>query len=183
MTRLSLRAAALLAAGSLAVHELRYAAGYGSEGAVSGHGYIAWLAPLVALALAAAFGAWIGRLGRDGAHRPTLTWFGASASLLATYVAQETLEALVAGGHPSLMAHGGWIAAPIAIAVGGLLALMLRGARAADRVAATVARPWSPLRGVRVAPLAFLRSATAPVAPRPRVLARRLAGRGPPIAT
>jgi hypothetical protein len=184
MTRLSLRAGALLAAGSLAVHELRYLAGYGGESAVSGHGYLAWLAPLVALALAAACGVWLARIGRHDARRaPALTWLGASASLLLTYVVQETAEGLTAAGHPGLLAHGGWLAAPIALAVGGLVALGLRGARAADRAAAAAARPWSPLTARAVAPPVFFRLAAAPVAPRPRVLARRLAGRGPPLAS
>jgi len=184
MNRVSLRAAALLAAGSLVVHELRFMAGYGSDGAVSGHGYLAWLAPLVALALAAGCGAWLSRIGRgDGHHRRTLTWLGATASLLVTYTAQETIEALAAPGHPGPLAHGGWIAAPLALAVGGAIALMLRGARAADRAAAVAARPWSPLTAAWTAALDFARPAAAPLAPRPRVLARRLAGRAPPVAS
>jgi hypothetical protein len=182
MTRLSLRAGSLLAAGSLAVHELRYLVGYGGEGRVSGHGYLAWLAPLVALALAAACGAWLGRIGRDdGRRRPALTWLGASASLLLTYVVQETAEGLTAHDHPGLLAHGGWLAAPIALAVGGLIALALRGARAADRAAASAARPWSPLSATAVPSPVFFRLAAAPLVPRRRVLARRLAGRGPPL--
>jgi hypothetical protein len=187
MTRLSLRAGALLAAGSLAVHELRYQLGYGGEGAVGGHGYLTWLAPLVALTLAAACGVWLARIGR-GSDRAAdggrgLTWLGASASLLLTYVAQETVEALAAPGHPGLLAHGGWVVVPIALAVGAAVSLLLRGARAADRAAATAARPWSPLRLSALAPPVFLRPAAAPLAPRPRVLARRLAGRGPPLAS
>jgi hypothetical protein len=185
MMRLSLRAGALLAAGSLAVHELRYQLGYGGEGAVGGHGYLAWLAPLVALALAAACGVWLARIGRARAAEAGrgLTWLGATASLLLTYVAQETVEALAAPGHPGLLAHGGWAVVPIACAVGSAVSLLLRGARAADRAAATAARPWSPSRVGAPAPPAFLRPATAPLAPRPRVMARRLAGRGPPLAS
>ena len=56
----------MLAAGSLAVHELRFLAGYGGDDA-GGHAYLAWLAPLVALALAAACGAWLARIGRGPA--------------------------------------------------------------------------------------------------------------------
>lgn len=181
MTRLSLRAGILLAGGSLAVHELRYLAGYGGEDAVSGHGYLAWLAPLVALTLAAGCGVWIARIGRVTAHhRPTLTWAGASASLVATYAVQEAIESMAAHGHPGLLGHGGWAAVPIAVLVGGLIALALRGAHAADRAAVDAARPWSPPVDVTFTPRAFLRPVAAPVAPRPRVLARRLAGRAPP---
>src|SRR5512139_3019868 len=143
MNRLTLRAGALLAAGSLAVHELRFMAGYGGDGAVSGHGYLAWLAPLIALMLAAGFGVWLAHIGRRDAGRgASLTWLGASVALLATYAVQETVEGLRAADHPGLLAHGGWIAAPIALAVGGLVALLLRGARAADRAAGVAARPW-----------------------------------------
>src|SRR4051812_22722563 len=181
--RIPLRAGAMLAAGSLAVHELRFMAGYGGEGSVGGHAYLVWLAPLVALALAAACGVWLARVGRDGAApRPTLTWLGASASLALAYVTQETIEGLTSAGHPDLLAHGGWIAAPAALAVGALVALMLRGSHAADRAAAVAARPWSPLAPTPAAPLALALPVAAPLAPRPGVLARRLAGRAPPQA-
>src|SRR5919107_1247373 len=128
--RLSLRAGAMLAAGSLAVHELRFLAGYGGEGAVGGHGYLAWGAPLLALLIAAACGAWLAPGGRFGA-----AWIGATCSLLATYVLQETIEGVTSSGHPGLLAHGGWIALPAALLVGGLVALTLRGAQAADGAA------------------------------------------------
>jgi hypothetical protein len=115
--------------------------------------------------------------------RPALTWLGASGSLVATYVVQETIEGLASPGHPGLLAHGGWIAAPVALLVGALVAAMLRGAHAADRAAAIAARPWSPIAATPVAPLALMLPAPAPLAPRPRVLARRLAGRAPPQAS
>ena len=174
----------MLAAGSLAVHELRFLAGYGGEGAVGGHGYLDWLAPLLALGLAASCGVWLARVGRSGGTqpRPALTWLGASASLVATYAAQETIEGLTSPGHPGLLAHGGWIVVPAALAVGALVAATLRGAQAADDAAAVAARPWSPLQLAFAAPEASAVPATAPLAPRPRILGRRLAGRGPPLA-
>ena len=62
--------------------------------AASGHGYLAWLAPLVALALAAACGlARRASVARRRTRRRALAWLGASASLLAIYVVQETIEA------------------------------------------------------------------------------------------
>jgi hypothetical protein len=181
--RLSLRAGAMLAAGSLAVHELRFLVGYGGEDAVGGHGYLAWAAPLLALVMAAACGVWLARVGRSpgGRVRPALTWLGASAALVATYVAQETIEGFASPGHPGLLAHGGWIAVPAALAVGALVALTLRGARAADRAAAVAARPWSPFTIAPIAPRSPAVPVAAPPAPRPRILARRLAGRGPPL--
>ena len=135
---LSLRAGLLLAAGSLAVHELRYLFGYGDEGATAtaGHGYLAWLAPLVALALAGGCGAWLARIGRRDGTAPALTWLGSTTSLAAVYLAQETIEALTTAGHPGLLAHGGWVALPTVAAVGALVALLLHGVRAADRLTA-----------------------------------------------
>jgi hypothetical protein len=183
--RLSLRAGAMLAAGSLAVHELRFLAGYGGEGAVGGHSYLDWAAPLVALVLAAVCGVWLARVGRaTGAQsRSALTWLGASTVLIATYVVQETIEGLTSPGHPGLLAHGGWIVIPAALAVGALVAAMLRGAQAADDAAAVAARPWSPLTLAFPAATTSAVPAVAPRAPRPRILARRLAGRGPPLAS
>ncbi|MEA2443181.1 MAG: hypothetical protein QOJ12_473 [Thermoleophilales bacterium] len=184
--RLSLRAGALLAAGSLAVHELRYVAGWGDPGAVGGHGYLAVVAPLVALLLALACGIWLARIGRavtTPAGRGTLTWFGASVALLGVYVVQETLEALATSGHPDLLARSGWIVVPIAIAVGGVVALLLHGAHAAEAAVAAVTRPWSPLAVVPVAAPTFALPAAPLAVPRTGVLARRLAGRAPPLAS
>jgi hypothetical protein len=181
-----MRAGALLAAGSLAVHELRYFLGYGDPGAVGGHGYLVVAAPLVALVLALACGVWLARIGRAAttpAGRRTLTWLGASASLLGVYVVQETLEAVATSGHPSLLAHRGWIALPIAIAIGGVVALLLRGAHAADVAVAAAARPWSPLAAVPVASRVFALPLAPLAVPRTGVLARRLAGRAPPLAS
>jgi hypothetical protein len=183
--RLSLRAGAMLAAGSLAVHQLRYLAGFGGDGAVGGHGYLNWLAPLLAVALAASCGVWLARAGRSaGAQpRPALTWLGASASLVATYAVQETIEGLTSPGHPGLLAHGGWVVIPAALAVGALVAATLRGAQAADDAAAVAARPWSPATLVVAGTAPSAVAVVAPLSPRPRILARRLAGRGPPLAS
>ena len=163
------------------MHELRFLAGYGGDAEVGGHGYLAFVAPLVALALAGACGVWLARMGRGRVSaRPALTWLGASTSLIATYVAQETIESLTSPGHPGLIAHGGWIAVPVSFAVGALVALVLRAARAADEAVATAAAPWSPLAATPAAPAAIALPGAAVLAPRPRVLARRLAGRAPP---
>jgi hypothetical protein len=180
--RLSLRAGALLAAGSLAVHELRFLVGYGGGDAVGGHGYLAFVAPFVALALAAACGVGLARLGHGPGTRG-VTWLAASASLAATYVVQETIETLTSPAHPGLIAHGGWIAVPVSLAIGALVALMLRGASAADEAVAVATRPWSPMTIAPVVPDAIALPGIAPAVLRPRVLARRLAGRGPPDAS
>lgn len=185
------RTAALLAAGVLAVHELRYLAGYGEyadAASVAGaHEYLSVAGPLVAAVLAAACGRFVAvllnarRTGRSEARRPRLAtaWAAASSILAAAYVGQESLEALLHPGHPgglaSVLGEGGWTALVLAVAVGALIALLLRGASAAIVLAARRrrARPRSwPLRG-EGRPRPALSSASAP-------LARHLAGRAPP---
>ena len=91
------------------------------------------------------------------------------------FVLQETLEGLFATGHPGgaagVFGHGGWWAIPLALAVGLLLALVLR---VADRFARATSRP-PVLRGV--ATLLFP-DAVGPLRARP--LATAAAGRAPP---
>jgi len=185
------RSAALLAAGVLAVHELRYLAGYGDRADAAsvahGHEYLSLAGPLVAAVLAAACGRFAAalltarRTGRSEARRPRLatTWAAASMILVAAYVGQESLEALLHAGHPGGLAgvfgEGGWAALLLALAVGALIALLLRGASAAIGRAArrrrACPRSWPQRREGRPRPaLAF---ASAP-------LARHLAGRAPP---
>jgi hypothetical protein len=189
-----LRASALLAAGALAVHQLRYALSFHDAGRVlgaQGHAYLAVVMPLALGLLAAAGGLFLAGLtraarggagaGAEPARAPGLgrLWVVASTILILTYAAQESLEGAIASGHPAGLAgvfgHGGAIAVPVALAVGALVALALRGAHAAI---AFVARRRTPLprgrapRARRLPPRAAL-PALDPVA-------RHLAGRGPP---
>jgi len=188
------RTAALLAAGALAVHELRYLAGYGERADAAslarGHEYLSVAAPLVAAVLAAACGRFATvlllarRSGRTESRPPRLgvAWAAASSILVAAYVGQEALEVLLHPGHPGGLAGvfgaGGWTGPLFALAVGAVVALVLHGAnRAIARVGRRRrARPRSrpPRRGGRVRrAFAF---ASAP-------LARHLAGRAPPRAS
>jgi hypothetical protein len=107
-------------------------------------------------------------------------WLASICALLAIYCTQELLEGLLSTGHPdgfaALAAADGWSAVPLAIGLGLLVALALRGVAAAEARAARRARRADlPVR--------------APRAPRPRptpdrplvsVLATKLAGRAPP---
>jgi hypothetical protein len=182
------RAAILTLVGIVAVHQGRYLfATPEHEHALSAaHGYLLWLTPLAAVLgllgfvhlLAAASRA----RGGAGARLPGTgaLWLAVTATLLSAFAAQESLETLFThGAFPTfaeLLGEGGWTAIPFAIAVGAVIALLLRGA-------AHVAR-WALWRGrrrvVRQAPLALALPRPA-VLPAPRsVLARRLAGRGPP---
>lgn len=130
----------MLAIGALALHELRYAIGYGSgaEEALArhGHAYMEQLVPaLVALSVALVAGALLGplsrRVGPGGPGRGLLRRAGVYAGLLlAVFCAQELAEGWLAAGHPgldALLGHGGWVAVPLALGLGGLAAFATRG--------------------------------------------------------
>lgn len=191
-----LRSIALLVAGSLALHDLRYAFGYGSRARAAlvehGHGYLTafeGLAVLLALAAVAGLGLGLlrarlgdGQPGSPGSHSPGAfghVWLGSGAALWTIYVVQEWLEGLMAAGHPAGLAgvvgQGGWIAALLAVAIGALVALALRGAERALEWAAVGRR-------TRVARLSADRPAPPRASARPRVapIATHGAERAPP---
>ena len=187
----TLRAAALIAASALALHELRYLIGYGgSSGALAGqsHAYLPVAGALVAAAIAVAVAQLVNGLRGGGADaRATPLWRSwglCTLALLAVFCGQELTEGLLAGGHASgpaaLTADGGAWAVPLALGLGLLVALVLRGAGAALAAAARRRRraPWTrgrEARRVHPAP-APLPAATSP-------LARNLAGRAPPATS
>jgi hypothetical protein len=77
-----------------------------------------------------------------------------------------------------MFAHGGWVAVPLALAVGLAIALVMRGAAAATALVAGRA-PWRP--SLPAAPLHVVLPAWTP---RTRLAtARHLAARGPPAAS
>ena len=190
---IGLRATALIAFASIALHELRYVVGYGSHAgealAEQGHGYLPLAGVGVALLLAAAAGqllrlaarAWRTGAG-SGAPLPFgLVWLCAGVALTGVYTGQELLEGAFAAGHPSgldaVAAHGGLVAYPLAFALGGVVALLLRGANAAIAVAARLGRR-----------LGRERRRAAPARPRFRTdlkprgaFASGRAARGPPL--
>jgi hypothetical protein len=182
----TLRTAALMGAGTFVVHQLRFAisGGHGGGGAaaVQGHGYLVPLGPILAGLLLLAFAAGLGRVAR-GAHEPAprfrRLWAGASGSLFAVYCVQETIEGIVTAGHHSglhmPLAHGGWVALPLSVGVGLVIALITRGAAAASALVAARA-PWRPS-----APVATLQVVLPPWSPRrTRGRSLHLAARGPP---
>ena len=182
------RAGVLLLAGSVAVHQLVYGlAGVQPDEHV--HAYLSWLTPalfgLLVLGLAE-LALRVARAHGDPAPPPRgrALWPVLSALLLAIFAAQESTETLLApdGGHVHalnelVLGHGLWTAAPIALLVGAVLALALRGAAAVEA--------WC-LEIVPAAP----RPKAPPARHRPRVVVRRraprdvigplLAGRAPP---
>jgi hypothetical protein len=183
-------AVALTPAAVLAVHELRYQLAFGSESGArlqgSGHGYLEFALPVFGLLLALVAGRWLVRTAaRCGVamgprRRPLTVWASASCVLLGLYAAQELAEGRFAVGHASglegVFGNGGGWAVPAAIAVGGLLALLLRGATAVERAVAA-ARPR--LRSLLPSPPRSLQPRRCSVAaPGSRVRSTR--SRGPP---
>jgi hypothetical protein len=184
------RAFALLAGAALALHQLRYLLAYGhnTETALgaSGHAYFAVLTPIVLTLVALGFLQFGLRLHRARTHGATeggmpttgKLWASATLCLAAVYCAQELIEGQLAGGHAGgiagVVGGGGWIAGILAFVMGGLIAVLLRGANHVIRVAAAHAstRPRNEAPFVLVASICDL--------PRLDTLACFQAGRGPP---
>jgi hypothetical protein len=179
------RLAALLALGAFALHQVRYLAVFGgsspAELARQGHGYMGdALAPLAVLSLAGLIATLI--RGTEGAARVRTSLARSvglfAATLLAVYVCQESLEGLLASGHPggpaAFLADGGWVALPLALAIGLGCALL---ARALEGVEVAIARTHWP-RGRRRARARSSRRpqgrpAATPISPLAFGLARR----------
>ena len=134
------RVASLLSLGSLAVHELRYLLAYGDRAghalAQQGHGYLSDLGgALTALGLGGLLatlfaGALLPQARRARGSRSAA--FGRAAALYAlalaaTFCVQELAEGALAAGHPeglaAILANGGWVAIPLALAAGALCSL------------------------------------------------------------
>ena len=140
--RLTVRAIALLGAGSAAIHQLRYAIGYGSAAphalAAHGHGYLEIALPAVMTAALIALASVLMRVahgGRVATRGSALSfawlWLACSVALAAIYGIQETIEGSGA------FAGSGWIGLALAVPAGLLVALALRGASAAESLRAT----------------------------------------------
>lgn len=174
--RLTVRAIALLSASSAAIHQLRYAIGYGDAAphalAEHPHAYMTFALPavmtiaLVSLALA------LMRVARGSSaprgRRPPLwlVWLACSVALASIFGVQETLEGSGA------VAGGGWIGLALAIPAGLLVALALRGAQEAEvRVPALV----------RIRALIGIRVFSAPPSLVMRTAHMQLSARGPPL--
>jgi hypothetical protein len=141
----NVRLAAILAVGAFVLHQLRYLVTGGSSPAeLAGHGYMTELiAPIAALVLAALLATLI--RGTEGASparaslgRRTAVFAG---TLLAIHLGQESLEAALAAGHlvgAASALTGALVAVPLAIAIGGLSAVIARALEAIERVIAVV---------------------------------------------
>ena len=185
------RAGGLLGFGALALHQLRYALAFGDGAGAElhheGHAYLAEAAPIlvavgvatvIAASLAGAAGA--GRGGPRSWPRRTLLY---AAALLAVFSAQELTEGALSAGHPDgidgLVGHGGWLAVPLALLLGGLAALLARLLdRVEDEIGADARHRPAFAEAPLPAPLPVTASARAPMAA--LGLAFGLARRPPP---
>jgi uncharacterized membrane protein YgdD (TMEM256/DUF423 family) len=136
----NVRLASILAVGAFALHQVRYLVASGAEH--SAHGYMTDLmAPTAVLVVAAALATLI--RGTEGAssYRSPLGWRIAlfAGALLAIYLVQETLEAILTG-HAALTDAmlGGWLSMPLALAIGALCALLAGVLERVERAIAIV---------------------------------------------
>lgn len=182
------RLAAILALGAFALHQLRYLIAFGSssseELARQGHGYMAdWLPIVAVFTISALLGTLIrGRFGA-GLAKASLSRRAAifAAALLAIFVTQESLEGVLSAGHPggaaAVLGSDGWLAIPLAVAIGFVAALL---ARALEHVEIAI----GARRTIPVLPRAPRKAGSArPAAALPRTLdalAFGLARRPPP---
>src|SRR5436190_19301738 len=172
----NVRLAAILAVGAFALHQLRYLLAPSAELPQQGHGYMMDLLPPLAVLVLAAVVATLIR-GTEGASpaRATLgrrvVVFG--LALLAIYAGQETLEGLIAAGHAGGFAvsltAGGWLAIPLALAIGTLAALLARALEVIERAIAIVhadrcRRSRAPAVRGRALPARRLRLPSSPLA-------------------
>ena len=191
-----IRAGALIAVGALGVHDLRYLLAYGDrtgqELALTGHAYLRFVTPVVAGLIVLAAVAFAARLARayagereDGRSVPSTRqmWALTSSLLIVVFACQEWTEGLVSEGHPggftAPFSHGGLLAIPLALAIGLLIALALRGASAAIAVAA---RRSARLRISAATPLVSTVTRSVWATPVAGALSRRLSPRAPPAS-
>jgi hypothetical protein len=178
---LTVRAIALFGAASAAIHQLRYAIGYGDGAphalASHHHGYLDAALPGIATAAVIALAAVLIRVARGesagrgstsvrrSAALPSL-WLGCTLALAAIFGVQETLEGAGA------FAGGGWIGLALAVPAGLLVALALRGADAAQL----------RMRGatLRIRFISFAQVGVGPASGPARLLDLRFGARAPP---
>jgi hypothetical protein len=184
----------LVPAAAFVVHQLRYSLAYGAranaELAAQGHSYLNSLVPWFVLALGVGLTLFVrrvvrtlrtGRTGPLARGSQAAVWLATWIGLVGIYVVQESLEELLAAGHPGgvggVLGHGGWLALPVAAVVALVVVLLLGVARTALRAAARAAPRalWAHPGSFRIPS----GTAGAVVAP----LACAAAGRAPPLTS
>jgi hypothetical protein len=169
------RLASILAVGAFGLHQLRYLIAFGGSSAAEGHRYMSDLLPPIAvLVLAAALATLIrGTEGATSERTPLARRIAVFAgALLAVFVGQELLEALVAGhaaAPATVLSGGGWIALPLALAIGTLAAVLARVLEGVERAIAVIhaerpPRPRAPAVRGRAIPARGISLLSAPLA-------------------
>jgi hypothetical protein len=171
------RTAALVALGSFVVHQLRYLLAYGSESGAAlahqGHAYLVHAVPaLIGFGFASLAAGVVKAEARRAGSSPVAASpiarsavYGAAIALV--FVVQESMEGLLAAGHPSglgaLFAAGGWLALPLSVmagaccawldrAVASLEAVVAGAPKRRQRIRASQASPAPPQRAVALLP-------------------------------
>jgi len=186
----ALRSATVVAAGAIAVHQLRYLVGYGGDASRAldgqGHAYLEALIPLVALlgglTLVATVVAGIaGASPRRSRGVPLVRALAYAGAIVAVFGAQETIEGVLVAGHPggpaAVLAHGGLVALPLAVGFGWVVWAALRGLDAFDERLRGSARPR-----VRHRRTPTLLRPVACATPGPAAIAGTAGPRAPPSA-
>ena len=182
--------ASVLALGAFAVHQLRYLAADGGQAgerlAHDGHAYLAAALPVLAGFALSALAATVlaARAGSGGTvRRPGLLAYG--LALLSIYCGQELIEGALSAGHPdglgALLANSGWVALPLAFALGLVVSLVVRALEGIEAVLVELLGPAAAGRTGRARGSSRPRTPSlTPLAP----LAFGLARRPPPaVAT
>jgi hypothetical protein len=184
------RSAALIALGTLAVHQLRYVIAYGSAAHEQllrqGHAYLFGALPiLVSFSVAAlAAGLLWAALGRARAGSPVASPAPRAllyaVAIVAVFAVQESVEGGLSAAHASglaaVFAAGGWWAIPLALCFGGLCAVLDGGLA---KLESRLAGPDAP-RPARRSPAAATPSTRLAVPLASLPLAFGLARRPPP---
>jgi hypothetical protein len=182
------RAALLFLAGELVLHQARYAVAPADlvREFAPAHRYLWWVIPVVACLLIVAAAQWGARLrSPDGDALPELPparalFAGLAVLLLAAFGVQEFTESLIFRDQTltfgELAGGNGWVAVPLAASIGGVIALLLKGA---VNVARWARERFAAVHRGRGSAPAF-RPAAVVLVPRASVLAWELAGRAPP---
>jgi hypothetical protein len=190
------RAFALLTAAALSLHQLRYLLAYGGQSeqqlGLQAHAYLALIVPVAAVLMLVAVAAFAVRLlkakraaaSEQGLPTGYKLWARSSCFLLGLYSLQEWLEGQLGHGHEAgvgaVFGHGGWWAIPLALALGAVVASLLRGAATAiELVAARRKRVRRRIAGSTPR----TRRARGSQRPALDVVAAFLAGRGPPVTS
>jgi hypothetical protein len=181
----ALRPVTLIAGGAFAVHELSYLAGFGTAGsnAPVDHSYVAALLPPLAILAALALFATVERgvAGRRAQPASPLTRvLTYAAAILALFIGQEMVEGLLASADPiqigTVLAAHGVVAIPLAVALGFVVWLAMRGLETVEARIATRFDQSTPRRAARLG----LRPRWLDFALSPALFAGSAAPRAPP---